>query len=109
MMLTKDELTAAIVASAAKLGRAPSRTELMKQAGVTQRNVRKHFGTFQRALEPGGLEGIGAGLRVGLEELFQDWTGLLRRVKQGQILAGTTQIANNSTSSRLVLKFMLSQ
>ena len=61
MMLTKDELKAAIVASVAKLGHVPSRAELLKQAGVTPRNIRKHFGTYQSALEACGLERNGAG------------------------------------------------
>ncbi|HEY2496770.1 MAG TPA: hypothetical protein VGK24_06860 [Candidatus Angelobacter sp.] len=56
MTITKDELKAAIVASMAKLGHVSSRAELLKQVGVTPRNIRKHFGNYQRALEACGLE-----------------------------------------------------
>jgi hypothetical protein len=81
-MMTKDELAAAILASMAKLGHVPSRAELAKQAGVTPRNIRKHFGTYQRALEACGLERNGAGKKVQMQALFQDWTGLARRLKK---------------------------
>jgi hypothetical protein len=101
MMLTKDELTAAIVASAAKLGRAPSRTELMKQAGVSQRNIRKHFGTYNRALETCGIERHGVGQRVGMEELFQDWAGIARRLKKVPSLADYEQLSKYSVSPLL--------
>jgi Homing endonuclease associated repeat len=101
MMLTKDELTAAIVASAAKLGRAPSRTELMKQAGVSQRNIRKHFGTYQRALDTCGIARNGAGQRVGMEELFQDWAGIARRLKKVPSLADYEQMSKYSVSPLL--------
>ena len=99
--MTKDELTAAIVASAATLGRAPSRTELMKQAGVSQRNIRKHFGTYQRAMDTCGLARSGAGQRVGMEELFQDWTGIARRLKKVPSLADYEQMSKYSVSPLL--------
>ena len=101
MMLTKDELTAAILASAATLGRAPSRTELMKRAGVSQRNIRKHFGTYHRAMETCGLARNGAGQRVGMEELFQDWTGIARRLKKVPSLADYEQLSKYSVSPLL--------
>jgi hypothetical protein len=99
--MTKDELTAAIVAINEKLGRAPSRTELMKQAGVSQRNVRKHFGTYQRALETCGVARSGAGQRVGMEELFQDWTGIARRLNKVPSLADYEQLSKYSVSPLL--------
>jgi hypothetical protein len=81
-MMTKDELTAAIVAINEKLGYVPSRADLARQTGVSPRNIRKHFGTYQRALEACGLERNGSGKKVGMLALFQDWTGIARRLKK---------------------------
>jgi hypothetical protein len=81
-MLTKDELTAAILASAAKLGKTPTRAELTKLAGASPRNVRKHFGTYQRAMESCGLEINGPGKRVEMQTLFNDWTEIVRTLKK---------------------------
>ena len=99
--MTKEELAAAILTINEKLGRAPSRTELMKQAGVSQRNLRKHFGTYQRALETCGVTRNGAGQRVGMEELFQDWTGIARRLKKVPSLADYEQLSKYSVSPLL--------
>ena len=101
MTMTKDELAAVIVASAAKLGHVPSRAELAKQAGVTPRNIRKHFGTYQRALEACGLERNGSGKKVGMLALFQDWTGIARRLKKVPSLADYEQLSKYSVSPLL--------
>jgi hypothetical protein len=82
MMLTKDELKAAIVASVAKLGHVPSRAELLKQAGVTPRHIRKHFGTYRSALEACGHERSGSGKKVLMQALFQDWSEIVRTLKK---------------------------
>jgi hypothetical protein len=82
MMLTKDELKAAIVASVAKLGHVPSRAELLKQAGVTPRHIRKHFGTYRSALEACGHERSGSGKKVLMQSLFQDWSEIVRTLKK---------------------------
>jgi hypothetical protein len=96
MTMTKDELAAVIVASAAKLGHVPSRAELAKQAGVTPRNIRKHFGTYQSALEACGLERNGAGKKVRMQPLFQDWTGIVRRLKKVPSLVEYEQLSRYS-------------
>lgn len=96
MTMTKDELAAAIQASAAKLGHAPSRAELAKQAGVTPRNIRKHFGTYQDALEACGLERNGAGKKVRMQPLFQDWTEIVRRLKKVPSLVEYEQLSRYS-------------
>jgi hypothetical protein len=101
MMLTKDELTAAIVASAAKLGHTPTRAELMTHAGATPRNVRKHFGNYQRAMEACGLEINGAGKKVQMETLFQDWTGIVRTLKKVPSLVEYEQLSRYSVRPML--------
>jgi hypothetical protein len=100
-MLTKDELTAAIVASAAKLGKTPTRGELMKLAGATPRNVRKHFGTYQQAMEACGLEINGAGKKVEMRSLFQDWTGIVRTLKKVPSLVQYEQLSRYSVRPML--------
>jgi hypothetical protein len=96
MMLTKDEVAAAIVASVAKLGHVPSRAELLKQAGVTPRHIRKHFGTYRSALEACGQERNGAGKKVLMQPLFQDWTEIVRRLKKVPSLVDYEQLSRYS-------------
>ena len=95
-MMSKDELAAAIVASAVKLGHSPTRAELMKLAGATPRNVRKHFGNYQRALQACGLEINGAGKKVEMQSLFQDWTGIVRTLKKVPRLVEYEQLSRYS-------------
>jgi hypothetical protein len=80
--MTKDEVKAAIVASMAKLGHVPSRAELLKQAGVTPRHIRKHFGTYRSALEACGQERSGSGKKVRMQALFEDWSEIVRTLKK---------------------------
>ena len=94
--MTKDEVTAAILASVAKLGHVPSRAELLKQAGVTPRQIRKHFGTYRSALEACGQERNGAGKKVLMQPLFQDWTGIVRRLKKVPTLVDYEQLSRYS-------------
>jgi hypothetical protein len=101
MMLTKDELTAAILASAAKLGKTPTRGELMALSGATPRNVRKHFGSYQSAMEACGLEINGAGKKVTMQSLFQDWTGIVRRLKKVPSLMEYEQLSRYSVRPML--------
>jgi hypothetical protein len=96
MTLTKDEVTAAILASVAKLGHVPSRAELLKQAGVTPRHIRKHFGTYRSALEACGQERNGAGKKVLMQPLFQDWTEIARRLKKVPTLVEYEQLSRYS-------------
>jgi hypothetical protein len=80
--VTKEELTAAILACAAKKGRAPSRAQLLKETDVTQRHITKHFGTYQRALDACGLERQGCGQKIPMGQLFRDWTRVVRTFKK---------------------------
>jgi len=100
-MLTKEELTAAILASAAKLGKTPTRSELLKEAGVTPRSVRNHFGTYQRAMESCGLEINGPGKKLTMESLFQDWTGIVRTLKKVPSVTEYEQLSRYSVRPML--------
>src|SRR6185437_2705417 len=101
MMLTKEELTAAILASAVKLGKTPTRGELMALSGATPRNVRKHFGSYQSAMEACGLEINGAGKKVTMQSLFQDWTGIVRTLKKVPSLMEYEQLSRYSVRPML--------
>lgn len=100
-MLTKEELTAAILASAVKLGKTPTRGELMALSGATPRNVRKHFGSYQSAMEACGLEINGAGKKVTMQSLFQDWTGIVRTLKKVPSLMEYEQLSRYSVRPML--------
>ena len=60
----------------------PAALELMRHAGVTPRNIRNHFGTYQRALEACDLERIGRPRRSEMERCFEDWAGIVRELKK---------------------------
>jgi hypothetical protein len=94
--VTKEDITSAIRACVEKLGHVPSRAELLKQAGVTPRHIRKHFGTYQRALEVCGLERNGAGRKVRMQPLFEDWTGIVRALKKVPSLVEYEQLSQYS-------------
>jgi Homing endonuclease associated repeat len=77
--VTKEELTTAIAACARKLEKPPTLDELM-EANVSRREIRKHFGTYQSALEECGLESHRGGKKVSMEKLFMDWVEVVRRL-----------------------------
>ena len=78
--VTKEELTAAISACARKLEKPPTLAELMEEANVSRREIRKHFDSYQSALEECGLESRGGGKKVSMEKLFMDWVEVVRRL-----------------------------
>jgi HNH endonuclease len=80
--VTKEEVQAAILATKKMLGHVPSRAELLKHKGVSRRDLRKNFGTYQCALEACGLEKTGGGKKVRMAQLFEDWTGIVRTLKK---------------------------
>ncbi|HET9282607.1 MAG TPA: hypothetical protein VFR24_11660 [Candidatus Angelobacter sp.] len=80
--MTKEEITAAILFCEKKLKHAPSRSELLKLKGVSRGDLRRNFGTYKCALESCGLEARGGGKKVKIEQLFQDWVGIVRKLKK---------------------------
>jgi len=79
--VSKEEAMAAIVACAKKLGRAPKLAELRKHTGLTKEWLAARFGSYRQALEACGLERKGIG-KVEMGALFEDWAGIVRRLKQ---------------------------
>jgi hypothetical protein len=94
--VTKEEIMTAIVETAKRLGESPSRAELLKAAGVNRRALRKHFGTYGKALDACGLERNGGGRKVPMERLFQDWTKVAREVQQVPRLTDYEQLSQYS-------------
>jgi hypothetical protein len=97
----KEELTAAILATAAKLGKTPTRGELLKLTGATPRTVRNHFGTYQRAMESCGLEINGPGKKLTMQSLFEDWTGIVRTLKKVPSVTEYEQLSRYSVRPML--------
>jgi hypothetical protein len=80
--MSRDEIIAALMEWAQKLGHTPSHIELLKHAGVNRKAVRRAFGTYRALLEHCGMAGTGSGYRTSLEDLFRDWATLARKLKK---------------------------
>ncbi len=80
--MTKQEVIAAILVCAEKLGHVPSIPELMKHAGIDRPQVRKYFGNYELALEECNLEIPERGRKVEMDRLFRDWAGVVRTLKR---------------------------
>ncbi len=76
--MTKEEVIAAINECAAKLGHAPTSTELRRYVNVNKYDIRKTFGTHVKALDACGMEAHGAGYEVKLKTLFLGWAEVVR-------------------------------
>src|SRR5882672_2545499 len=80
--VTKEEITAAILACAEKAGKTPSRKQLMRETVVTRRDLTRHFGTYQRALDACKLERNAGGKKVTMGEMFRDWAEVVRKLQK---------------------------
>ena len=78
VMMSKEEMIAAIQDCAAKLGHQPSIPELKDAVEkLSMRTLRKHFSTYAGALRAAGIEPKGFGLTP-LESMFKDWARVVR-------------------------------
>jgi hypothetical protein len=75
--VTKQEIIAAILKCAEKLGHVPSRVELMKYGGVKRQQIVKHFGSYERALRACNLERKPR-QKAEMDVLFRDWASVVR-------------------------------
>ncbi len=82
LIMTKEQLMAAIAEVADKLGHVPSHAELMRSGKVSGRQIVKHFGTYTRALRACNLESNTGGKKLPLEKLFLDWARVARELKK---------------------------
>ncbi|HKD80791.1 MAG TPA: hypothetical protein VKH81_13925 [Candidatus Angelobacter sp.] len=78
--MSKEEIIAAVMNCTQELGHAPSVGELITRTKVSIYAIKKYFGNYKRALEACGLERGGSGYTVGLEALFPDWAGVVRKL-----------------------------
>jgi hypothetical protein len=79
---SKVEVIAAILACAEKLGRVPSIPELVKLERLDRTEIRKHFGNYKYALEACNLEIPERGRKLEMARLFEDWAGVVRKLKK---------------------------
>jgi Homing endonuclease associated repeat len=79
---SKVEVIAAILACAEKLGRVPSIPELVKLERLDRTEIRKHFGNYKYALEACNLEIPERGRKLEMGRLFEDWAGVVRKLKK---------------------------
>ena len=80
--MTKQGVIAAVLQCADKLGRVPSNAELVRNGGVSRKQIRWHFGGYAQLLRECKLEGVGPGYRVDMDDLFRDWAGIARALKK---------------------------
>ena len=78
--MTREEIIAMMQECAAKLGHAPSQTELRKETGIMPWLVSKTFGTYGRALKACGLERTGSGYTVDRRTMFVAWAETVRKL-----------------------------
>jgi hypothetical protein len=76
--VTKEEIITAVLTWVEQTKRVPSRTELLKLAGLRRRDITLHFGTYGKVLEECGLEKRNK--NIAMEVLFEDWAGVARRL-----------------------------
>ena len=81
--MSKEEIIAAIRDCARKLGRAPKFAELLQHCPAAKMGaIRKHIGTYTLALRESGIECAGAGFEVAMDDLFRDWTRVVRKLRK---------------------------
>ena len=94
--MSREEVMAAIVECAEKLGHAPSLTELLKNTKVSQRLIVRQFGTYMRAIRACNLERSCGGNKLKMEELFADWAKVVRTLKKIPSKAEYAHLAKHS-------------
>ncbi len=81
-LMTQQEIICVIQECAENLKRIPTLAELIDKTKVTQRQIVKQFGSYTRALLVCNLERYCGGTRLTMEELFNDWASVTRRLKK---------------------------
>lgn len=80
--LSKEEIIAEIRRCAKKLGHTPTVGELRRHTRITRDRVRRMCGGYRRALQEAGLQPLGPGYNATLQELFEDWAGVVRKLRK---------------------------
>ena len=97
--MAKEEVVAAIRKAAGELGRAPSRGELRRIAGLSHYMVLAEFKTLRDAVRAAGLKPNPKGEKISTADLIQDWKRVGKKlgrrpsraeyVREGKYSAGT--------------------
>lgn len=77
---SREEILAAIRECAARTGYHPSFNELTRIMDVSMRRIRQLFGRYSRAVQEAGVEPQGPGRELTMDQLFNDWAGVVRKV-----------------------------
>lgn len=81
--MSKEEIIAAIKECADKLGRAPKFTELIQVYPAAKMGaIRKYLGTYTLALRESGMDCLGSGFEVPMDDLFRDWVQVVRKTRK---------------------------
>ena len=94
-------IVAAIRECAKKLGTTPSFDRMRSMAGVSMHRIQRHFGGYNAALGACGLELHGNARPRSMEELFQDWAEIVRKL--GRVPTRAQYGTHSRNSSRPLL------
>lgn len=78
--VSKDQIIAAVLACARKLGRPPSLPEFARMSGITYGKLRAHFRGIGQAIRAAGLAPDPVGLRIDTRALLADWARVARKL-----------------------------
>jgi hypothetical protein len=78
--MTKKEVIAAIKECFTTLSHVPKYEELREASGVQTWDIKKHFGTYRKALTESGMEPLGKGYMLDHKVLFTDWSRVTRQI-----------------------------
>ena len=76
--MTSEEIIAIVKECTSQLGHAPTVDEFLALKKVSQRQVRKSFGTHTRMLAASGVQREGSGYPISTRCLFLDWARVVR-------------------------------
>ncbi|HEY2913828.1 MAG TPA: hypothetical protein VGK21_10750 [Candidatus Angelobacter sp.] len=102
--MTKEQIIDAVRNCAEKLGHVPSRNELTRDAQVSPKKIRWHFGTYTRLLRECNLEKRGGGTKLDMDSLLRDWAGMVRDLKKLPSLTEYEQFSKYSITP-LITRF----
>ena len=81
--IAKEEVIAAIRECAGKMGRPPKFSEFTSAfPAIKMGTIRKYAGTYTLALREAGLDCLGSGFEVAMDDLFRDWAVIVRKMKK---------------------------
>jgi hypothetical protein len=80
--MTKEEIIAGIQSCAEELGRVPTVADLKEKKRTSLKTIRRFFGRYSDALREAGFDPHGAGYKLDVETLFNDWAAIARQTRK---------------------------